>query len=242
MSAKGLTRNAKKYEIASDYNTWSLAYISQGKYKGCDCVVVGDIVDVYNSDTAKYDNGKIWLDLQQQILNDFIDQNDKSPFCLHGASPRGGRIPKEYCNCGDDTRKTLIYSVASSTTSPYNACPYTTNDGPTVTFQPESTAAPSATPVVTCAEKQERSFTSSDGHAWINEYCEKNKDRELKLRLPDRGLSDAVSTVFNNNEDPYIRIYAYLEDACRDKKTIPWNAGDCLQALDAIMQNCKFLW
>lgn len=196
---------------------------------------------MYDSDTDKYDDGKIWLDLQQQLLNDFIDKNDEAPYCYHGASPRGGRIPKEYCNCGDDNRKSLLYSVASSTASPYNACPYTTNNGPTVTFRPESTQAPSATPVVACASKQERSFSSSDGYTWINEYCEKNKDRTLKLRLQGRDMADAVSTVFNNNEDPYVRIYAYLDDACRDKKTMPWNAEQCLQGLAAIMQDCECL-
>ncbi|OAK99903.1 hypothetical protein IQ06DRAFT_305952 [Phaeosphaeriaceae sp. SRC1lsM3a] len=210
----------------------------QGKYKGCDCIVTGNIVDVYDTDETKYDDGKIWLDLQQTTLDDFIKDNDKAPYCYHGASPRGGRIPKEYCNCGDDNRKTLTYSVASSTASPYNPCPYTTNNGPTVTFRSESSPPPSATPVVACAPKQERSFKSSDGYNWINQFCTKNNERQLKLRLPERGMSDAVILTLNNNEDPYIRIYAYLDDACREKKTMPLNGGECLQALGAIMDQC----
>jgi hypothetical protein len=86
---------------------------------------------VYDTDTAKYDNGLSWLDLQQKILADLVNDDTKPPFCNHGASPRGSRIPKEYCNCGADNRKTLTYSVASSTASPYDACPYTTDNGPT---------------------------------------------------------------------------------------------------------------
>jgi hypothetical protein len=166
-----------------------------------------------------------------------------SPYCYHGASPRGSRIPKEYCNCGDDNRKTLTYSVASSTASPYDACPYTTNDGPTVTFQPESTAAPSATPVVACAPKQDRWFSSSDAFGWISEFCNYKPGRLLKVRPSGLFLLDAQSQVFNNNKDPYIRIYAYLDDAnevCREKKTIDMSREDCAKALDAIMHECKF--
>lgn len=52
-------------------------------------------------------------------------------------------------------------------------------------------------------------------------------------------MSDAVILTLNNNEDPYIRIYAYLDDACREKKTMPLNGGECLQALGAIMDQCE---
>jgi hypothetical protein len=52
-------------------------------------------------------------------------------------------------------------------------------------------------------------------------------------------MSDAVSMVFNNNNDPYIRIYAYLEDACREKKSMPMSGEDCARALDTIMHDCK---
>jgi hypothetical protein len=194
---------------------------------------------VYDTDTAKYDNGLSWLDLQQKILQDFVNDASQSPFCNHGASPRGGRIPKEYCNCGADNRKTLTFSVASSTASPYDACPYTTDNGPTVTFRPESTSTPSATPVVACASKQERSFRSSDAFDWISKFCNTNDQATLKLRLPERGMSDAISKVFNNNNDPYIRIYAYLEDACKEKKTMPMSGEDCAKALDAIMHECE---
>ena len=37
-----------------------------------------------------------------------------------------------------------------------------------------------------------------------------------------------------------IRIYAYLDDACRDKGSISINADECVKALDSIMQECKF--
>ncbi|KAH7095928.1 hypothetical protein FB567DRAFT_587217 [Paraphoma chrysanthemicola] len=211
----------------------------QGKYKGCDCLVIGRIGEPYDTDTAQYDDGLTWLDLQQKILDDFVNEYGKGPFCNHGASPRGTRIPKEYCNCGDGNRKTLTYSVASSTASPYNACPYTTNDGPTVTFQPESTAAPSPTPVVDCAPPQERWFSSTDGFDWINQFCNMKGDRTLKLRQPARGmLYGAVEKYFNENKDPQVRIYAFLDDACRDKGTMAMSSEDCARGLDAIMHDC----
>jgi len=196
---------------------------------------------VYDTDTATYDDGLNWLDLQQKILQDFVSESTKSPFCNHGASPRGGRTPKEYCNCGDDIRKTLTYSVASSTASPYNACPYTTNDGPTVTFQPESSAAPSATPVVDCAPPQQRWFSSSEGFDFIHQFCNYRYARVLKLRPGNAGttLYDAQSQVFNGNNDPYVRIYAYLDDACREKKTMEMNREECAHALYAIMHDCE---
>jgi hypothetical protein len=55
-------------------------------------------------------------------------------------------------------------------------------------------------------------------------------------------MSDAISKVFNNNNDPYIRIYAYLEDACEEKKTMPMSGEDCAKALDAIMHECECIF
>jgi hypothetical protein len=211
-------------------------HFGQGKYKGCNCLTIGEIVDAYNADTAKYADGLDWLDLQQKILDDWANKKSDSPYCNYGASPRGGRIPKEYCNCGDNNRKTLTYSVATSTD---NACPYTTNDGPTVTFQPESTATLPATPVVSCAPEQDRWFSSSDGYNWISEFCNNKNGRTLKLRPNTGDLVDASSQVWNNNRDPYVRIYAYIDNACKEKKTMSMNKQECAAALYAIMHDCK---
>lgn len=134
----------------------------------------------------------------------------------------------------------MTYSVALSTASPYDPCPYTTNNGPTVTFRPESTAAPSATPVIDCAPPQERSFSSTDGFNWINNFCNVKYDRTLRLRLPGRGMSNAISMYFNNNKDPYVRIYAFLDDACREKESMVLNKEDCVRGLDAIMHDCEY--
>lgn len=218
------------------------AYTVQGKYKGCGCLITGGIVGAYDTDETKYDEDKIWLDVQQKLLQDFVDESKKSPYCYHGASPRGNRTPKEYCNCGDDNRKTLTYSVASSTASPYKPCPYTTNDGPTVSFKTDTPAAakPTSTPVVTCASNQERWFSSSDAFEWVNQFCNHKDGRLLKLRPAGLDLVDAQSQVFNNNKDPHIRIYAYLDDACSEKKTMVMNVEECAQALDAIIHDCKY--
>ncbi|KAF1846475.1 uncharacterized protein K460DRAFT_356147 [Cucurbitaria berberidis CBS 394.84] len=219
-------------------NTKSNQKCTEGKYKGCDCLTTGEVVDVYDADTAPYDDGLSWLDLQQKLLKDFASESYKSPFCYPGAFPRGHRIPKEYCNCGNDNRKTLRYSVATSTASPYNPCPYTTNDGPTVTFQTESTAAPSATPVVACASAQERGFSSSDGFNFINQFCNYKYGRTLRMRPAGGGMSNAESQLFNGNKDPFVRIYAYLDDACREKEWIKMDKEECTKALDAIINNC----
>jgi hypothetical protein len=115
---------------------------TQGTYKGCDCLATAEVVGVINADMNIYDDGLIWMDEQQQILQS-LNEASKPPFCVYGASPHGDRIPSEYCNCGDDDiEKTIILSVASSTTSPYSACPYTTDNGPTVTFESKSTPTP----------------------------------------------------------------------------------------------------
>ena len=45
---------------------------------------------------------------------------------------------------------------------------------------------------------------------------------------------------FNVDKDPMIRIYAYLDDTCRDKGGMSMNADECIIALDSIMQECKF--
>ncbi|KAF1828489.1 hypothetical protein BDW02DRAFT_615419 [Decorospora gaudefroyi] len=42
----------------------------QGKYKGCDCLASAQVIGVYTSDSAIYDFGLGWLDLQQKVLED----------------------------------------------------------------------------------------------------------------------------------------------------------------------------
>ena len=37
-----------------------------------------------------------------------------------------------------------------------------------------------------------------------------------------------------------IRIYAYMDDACRDKGSTNINVDECIKALNGIMQECKF--
>lgn len=209
----------------------------QGKYRGCNCLLEMDIEDVVETDGTKYDDNMTFLELQQKILTDFINENSKPPFCNHAASPRGERVPKEYCNCGDENRKTLTYSVATSTASPYEACPYTTNNGPTVTFQ--DTTVPKATPVIRCATPQERSFKSLDGYEYINTFCNTRNGQKLNIRDTRLNLYDSVSMFFNENKDPYVRIYAYVDDTCRDKGEIKLNSEDCGRALDSIMHQCR---
>jgi hypothetical protein len=176
------------------------------------------------------------MDEQQSILEDLSIER---PFCLHGASPHGDLIPKGYCNCGDD-QKTLTYSEAASTASPYNACPYTTDDGPTVTFHAASTAPPSATatPSVTCGEPRERWFSSADGYNFASDFCNRGEGEVLMPRT-DSGFASAYVQRFNANKDPLITIYAYLDNSCRSKRLTHLNGDECVKALDSIMHQCK---
>ena len=224
-------------------NRLASTHVQQGKYKSCDCLATAEVVGPIDGDITVYDDGQNWMDEQQKLLQDLNDEGSKPPFCVHGGSPSGDRVPKEYCNCGDDAlQKTLTYSVATSTASPHNPCPYTTDNGPTVTFGSESTAAPSATPSVTCSQPQDRWLTSSDGFDFANQSCIKHKDGDgfLRPRPVGGGFSNAVIEYFNVDKDPMIRIYAYMDDACRDKGSININADECIKALNSIMQECKF--
>ena len=58
-----------------------------------------------------------------------VTTSQDSPWCLHGASPRGTRLPNSYCMCGPDGA--IYYSVATGGANP---CPYTATPGPNVTW------------------------------------------------------------------------------------------------------------
>jgi hypothetical protein len=185
-----------------------------------------------------YDNSKIWLDEQQQLIS---DSNAERPYCIHGASPRRHRVPRGYCNCGDD-EKTLTYSEATSTTSPYNACPYTTDDGPTVTFSSAlistTKSTPSATPVVTCSEPRERWFSSTDGYDFASQFCDHGQGEVLRPR-PASGFTSAYERSFNVDKDPLVSIFAYLDNSCKSQGITHLNGEECGLALDSIMHQCK---
>ena len=228
-------------------NRLASTYIQQGKYKGCDCLATAEVVGPIDGDTTVYDNGQNWMDEQQKLLQELNDVGSMLPFCVHADSPNSDKVPEAYCKCGNDILlKTLTYSVAKSTASPYNPCPYTTDNGPTVTFVSESTVAPSATPSVTpsvtCSQPQDRWLSSNDGLNFANQFCTNHKDSNglLRLRPVGGGFSNAVIQYFNADKDPMIRIYAYMDDACRDKGSININADECIKALNSIMQECKF--
>lgn len=68
-----------------------------------------------------------------------------TPWCLHGASPHGTRLPSEYCMCGP--QDVIYYSVATGS----DPCPYTGTPGPTVTWTTPAatTPSPKSTPPTT---------------------------------------------------------------------------------------------
>ena len=76
-----------------------------------------------------------------------------APWCIHGADPQGNRIPVDYCQCGSSYA--TMYAVASSTSSPYNPCPFTTPPGSVLTFS----ASPSASPTAPCSTGSSQSCT-----------------------------------------------------------------------------------
>lgn len=118
---------------------------SEGQWKGCPCVrEVTPIV---------HDIDRAWLDMQQSLLAQVVahDNDPVEAWCMHAADPHSGRIPVGFCECGDDT-KSLYFSEAPSTASPYDPCPYTTPPGPTITFQdpPKTTSTPPPAPQPKC--------------------------------------------------------------------------------------------
>jgi hypothetical protein len=98
------------------------------------------------------------------------------------------------------------------------------------------------TPSVTCSQPQDRWLSLNDGLNFANQFCIKHKDSDglLRLRPVGGGFSNAVIEYFNADKDPMIRIYAYMDDACRNKGGISINADECIKALNSIMQECKF--
>jgi len=63
-----------------------------------------------------------------------------TPFCYHGASPRGTRLPNRYCMCGP--KGDIYYSVVTGGSNP---CPYTATPGPTITWTTPNAAEPTPT-------------------------------------------------------------------------------------------------
>jgi hypothetical protein len=209
--------------------------MKQGKYNNCECLATGEVVGAYKADMKMYDDKQIWLDEQQKLLGDLYNKKNKAPFCVHGGSPRGERIPKEYCNCGEYGDYSLTYSVATSTT---NECPYTTDNGPTVTFQ-EASATPTPTPSVSCNEPKDKWFSSSQGFDFIHMFC--MKSRQLAISRGPDTFSNAQIETYDIEDNKMVEIYAYVDEKCRDKLSIPMDATDCIEGLDSIMHDCKSL-
>ena len=68
----------------------------------------------------------------------------------------------------------------------------------------------------------------------------KDGDGFLRPRPVGGGFSNTVIEYFNVDKDPMIRIYAYMDDACRGKGSMSMNAEECVKALDSIMYEYKF--
>lgn len=90
-----------------------------------------------------------------------------------------------------------------------------------------------------CGEPAERWFSYKDGFEIVTNFCDK-PDRTLKLRPSGDGLPNAQVDYNHGTMDPTIRIYAYVDDACKDKPEITMSKEDCYQALDSVLHECKF--
>jgi hypothetical protein len=171
------------------------------------------------------------LEQQQKILLGIV-------FCVYGASPKGDRLPIKYCNCGKG-RKTLTYSAAKSTASPYNACPYTTDkDMPTVTFSAAPTPAPTAK--VTCHSSKDGEFTKDDGKKLLAEFCSKLNGAEMKLRpkavsVDWDGRRWWKMMEISKNKKVEIGIVGFLDDSCADLGSVKINKEQCKEALSKVL-------
>lgn len=164
------------------------------------------------------------------------------PWCLHGASPNGDLVPNEYCQCGVNYAST--YSVAKSTTHPYNPCPYTKAPGPTVHFHPKGKPASTkpAGPVKTA-------YASCEGEANLNSlpmnrdvailygltFCEHHKNEVI---LQHGTIRDHRP---NPGKDGYVYIAASVNLKCSkadySKQRVVYE--ECMDAMRKSIDECK---
>jgi hypothetical protein len=90
-----------------------------------------------------------------------------------------------------------------------------------------------------CNKPKERWFTYQDGFDAVTYFCDK-PNGNLKLRpSPVDDFPDAQLAFTRTTQDPSIRVYAYVDDTCKDKPEVLMNKEDCHRALDSILHECE---
>ena len=165
-----------------------------------------------------------------------------TPWCEYGSDPNGDQIPQDYCQCGDNYGS--MYSVASSTTSPYNPCPYTTPPGPTIVFSTASPTIPSPSPSLNCSMPNGDEINYNTASSDAQDFCQKNEGQNLaqgtewtpgliSLTYPNTGISgkEGLGSV--------ITISAMLDPACQNQSPrLTINQSDCNAAIADIINHC----
>lgn len=176
----------------------------------------------------------------------FLIDNDNAetePWCVHGASPHSGRLPAEYCQCGDNHES--MFSIATSTTSPYDPCPYTTAPGPTITF-----TDPTPTPEPKPEGPKPNCNTVTSDSAWMhrgsaldagNGFCSDNKGKDIGSSnpAPEHTYEDTW-TYFDGTKATFL-IRAVADPSCvnGDTPTKKIDENDCKLAVGKVVDECK---
>ncbi|KAK2882542.1 hypothetical protein FQN49_000227 [Arthroderma sp. PD_2] len=179
---------------------------------------------------------------------------EDEPWCLYGGSPRGERVPKEYCQCGKDYATTYAVKEGSD-----NPCPYTKPPGPTLVFStaPAATATeeppkPTATEGLDCKERYlpDARRDTDNGH-----ITSLNRDAIFDKAIPDfcsslkgdritilEKIYGAGGTPDGDDDKQKQRIVlaaktAEREGDCKDFDN-KLNEEDCTHALRTITDGC----
>jgi hypothetical protein len=107
-----------------------------------------------------------------------------------------------------------MYSVASSTTSPYDLCPYTTASGPTITFsvKPSSTkeraapAKPAKPAKEPCNGPQPKWMERKTAVEDTGKFCKDHNGALLRKLLLGGGYSNAEMDSYDTDKDRQISV------------------------------------
>ncbi|KAF2271435.1 uncharacterized protein EI97DRAFT_437863 [Westerdykella ornata] len=220
---------------------------SEGKWKDCPCLRSGTFI----AEATDPDYLKAQQDMFQWVLDH--DGDFSKPWCIHGASPRSGRTPSDYCMCGENGA--TYYPIAEKKEGEeYNPCPYTEKDHPkeTLTFQdpPKQTEAPPPPPPApqpTCNtnpcgdfEKAKKDFpwvhlgtATEAGH----KFCADNKGKAVvEGRDNLQGTYDDAPDHKNFEGGPMQFLIKVDRVDTNADKTL--DEKDCNTAVDVILNGC----
>lgn len=207
-----------------------------GQWKHCECNRVGKSF-VHPANNKLY-NGKTWFEIQQDFLQQlmgFVPDQEKEIECIPGSNPNDeDLVPTAYCQCGENYES--MFSVAPSTTTAYDPCPYTKAPGPEITFHPRPTPQQCYTGNAFSPETND--FTTNKAvEAVVDGFCKEHAFKELKVGGIISNVFDDPGQSSEKTEQPRFELTAMKDtDDCGPQ--ILLSEGDCRDAFEALWKKC----